>query len=82
MQQLGRPLEAEAEGVAEHRYRDGRYPGEEANDMGPAEDLGYVDKWQPYWSSEDTGQAEVEDIDGLWWEDMKPWGTIELRSND
>lgn len=33
--------------------------------MGPEEDLGYGDKWQPYWSVEGTGQAEVEDIGGL-----------------
>lgn len=33
--------------------------------MGPEEDLGYGDKWQPYWSAEDIGQAEVEDIGGL-----------------
>lgn len=50
--------------------------------MGPGEDPGYADKWQPYWSAEDTGQAEVEDIGGLRWEeDMKPWGTLELKSD-
>lgn len=34
------------EGLAERRHRGGRHP-EEANDMGPEEDLGYGDKWQP-----------------------------------